>query len=126
VVGHRDRRHPERLHCGISFADLVGAVEQTVLGVEMEMTKLMNRPLPPFDMPQWLRDGSGTMRLDRPGASSFLGSVPARSLSSVTLDLSVDVTGSSRTGNGHRRVTMRARAAREWRACAYCFMTASR
>ncbi len=60
VVGHRDRRHPERLHLRDQLRDLVGAVEQTVLRVEMEMHEAHRPPLLLVAF-----SGSDTMRLAR-------------------------------------------------------------
>ena len=39
VVGHRDRRHAELLHARHELRDLVGPVEQRVLGVEVEVSE---------------------------------------------------------------------------------------
>jgi hypothetical protein len=37
VVGHRDRRHAEGLHAGDEVGDLIRAVQQRILGVEVEV-----------------------------------------------------------------------------------------
>ncbi len=40
MIGHRDGRLPERLHLLHQGVDLVGAVEEAVLGMEMQMNEL--------------------------------------------------------------------------------------
>jgi hypothetical protein len=40
VVGHGNRRHPAARGLGRQFADLAGAIEQRVVGVEMKMNEI--------------------------------------------------------------------------------------